>query len=154
MAGLDFSNLTATDTDAIPATRRSDTLKDTPFPGWIADSYERKVGKSVTVPADHVGQVRGLIRKAAASAGLGVRIALSEAKTGNPLDWYSKNREAFVVRPAEGDEVTKVPGNLNVAVKFQAQDKRKYEKRQVVVESEEYEGDDYDESDEYDEGDE
>lgn len=147
MAGIDFANLTATDTDTLPATRRSDTLAQTPFPGWIAESYERKIGKRVVVPANAVGQVKGLIRKAAANVGLGVRITLEEANSGNPLDWYSKNREAFVVRPAEGDEVVKVPGNLNVAVKFQAQDKRKYEKRQVVV-------DDSDEYDEYEDDDE
>jgi len=121
-SSLDLSNLTATDTEAPAVTKRSSKVADSPFPGWIRETYDSGNAKAVTVPAAQVGEVRYAIRAAAKLEGLGSRIVLRD-KDGKPLDWFSGEGQAYVIRETDSGP-REVPGNTNVTVVFRGQDKR------------------------------
>lgn len=92
VAPIDYSQLAAADTE-LPESA-SALVHSTPFPAWVKESRESGKAKLVTVPATHQGQTEGLIRKAAALNGHGVKI------------------------------ISKVNENGTVSITFQAKDKR------------------------------
>ena len=59
--------------------------RDNPFVAWLAESYDKGTGKSVTVPAANVGEVQYLIRRAADEIGCGSRVVVQNSK-GETLD--------------------------------------------------------------------
>lgn len=91
---LDLTALVPTDA-TLPSTAREGKYKDNPFEAWLADSYENKTGKSVTVPAANVKEVQYLIRRAADTLKIGSRVVVQNGK-GETLD-----REA--IKTAKGN---------------------------------------------------
>jgi hypothetical protein len=90
---LDLSKLTIKDSAEAPATaRRGREAMENPFTEVIADSWNRKQPKSVTVPNDELNKegtayksvvtVVGLIRRAAALNDLGVSVEEIESENG------------------------------------------------------------------------
>jgi hypothetical protein len=155
---LDFANLTATDTAAPAATRRSNRVEGTPLPGWIEETYQSGEwvgtddnpvyragkGKAVTVRADQVASLRSAIRAAGKVVGLGTRIAMSD-KDGKPLDWFSGDKKAFVIRKGEDGTEVKVPDNTNVTVTFSGKPMRQRRTADEIENAAEYETEDEDE---------
>lgn len=121
-SALDLNALSATDTEAPAVTKRSNKVANSPFPGWIRETYQSNKAKAVTVPANVVGEVRYAVRAAAKLEGLGSRIVLRD-KDGKPLDWFSGDGQAYVIRETP-DGPKEVPGNTNVTVIFRGQEKR------------------------------
>jgi hypothetical protein len=71
-------------------------------------------------------------------------------KDGNPLDWFSGDGKAFVIRKGkDGAADTKVPDNTNVTVTFSGKPMRARRSAEEIENADEYEGDEYE-----DEGDE
>lgn len=122
MTSLDLTALSATDAEAPAVTKRSSKVADSPFPGWVRETYESGKAKAVTVRADQVGEVRYAIRAAAKLEGLGSRIVLRD-KDGKPLDWFSGDGQAYVIRETDSGP-REVPSNTNVTVVFRGQQKR------------------------------
>jgi hypothetical protein len=122
MTSLDLTALSATDAEAPAVTKRSSKVADSPFPGWVRETYESGNAKAVTVRADQVGEVRYAIRAAAKIEALGSRIVLRD-KDGKALDWFSGDGEAYVIRETP-DGAKEVPSNTNVTVIFRGQEKR------------------------------
>jgi hypothetical protein len=123
MTSLDLSALTATDTAVPAATKRSNKVADSPFPGWVRETYENKTAKMVPVQASQVGEVRYAIRAAAKIEGLGSRIVLRD-KDDKPLEWFSGDGEAYVAREKQDGTLQEVPQNTGVKVIFAGQEKR------------------------------
>lgn len=79
---FDFGSVVATDVaedafSATPRARRAAHLA-TPFPALIADAQSKRVGKTFTVPADAVQQVRKHLRASAADAGVSLKTVISD----------------------------------------------------------------------------
>lgn len=85
---LDLSTLAPVNAE-VPSQQRERRVKDNPFVAWLADSFENKTGKSVTVPAANVGEVEYLIRRAADELKIGARVVVQDSK-GNTLDKDAK----------------------------------------------------------------
>lgn len=69
--------------DEMPVGTRGRTRQETPFDGWLRESYESGKGKAVTVPSDKVKEVTSAIRAAAARQNLGVQVKPVEQGNGN-----------------------------------------------------------------------
>lgn len=85
---LDLTALAPVDAE-VPAMQRERKHRDNPFVAWLAESYEKGTGKSVTVPAANVSEVEYLIRRAADDIGCGARVVVQNAK-GETLDKDAK----------------------------------------------------------------
>lgn len=108
MAEFDFSALSVADTE-LPAIERGRTsqLAENPFIPWVQESYTNSKGKAVKVPNAQVSRTEYLIRKAAESLGIGVRVVVSLTK----------------------EEREKAGPTKHVTVSFQGQKKRAYAPR-------------------------
>lgn len=123
MTSLDLNALSAEDTEAPAATKRSNKVAESPFPGWVRETFDNGMAKAITVPAAQVGEVRYAIRTAGKLTGLGTRIVMTD-RDGKPLDWYSGEGQAYVVRVQPDGTPREVPQNTNVRVTFKGQEKR------------------------------
>lgn len=101
---------------------RGRKVKDNPFTPWLSESWADKTGRSVTVPGANVREAEYLIRAAAADLGVGVRIVRTDAR-GN------------VLTKEDTDKLVESKSTKNVKVMFQAQEKRKYERKTETVEN-------------------
>lgn len=96
---LNLSALVAEDAPVEATKRPRKSMDFGPFPAWLQDSYDRKVGKSVTVPEANARMIAYLIRRCAGDMKLGASVALAP------------------------------PENGMVTVNFAAKDKRKHERQ-------------------------
>lgn len=83
MAKATTNTLSVETVDEMPQGTRGRARQETPFDGWLRESYESGKGKAVTVPADKVKEVTGAIRAAAARQGLGAQVKPVEQANGN-----------------------------------------------------------------------
>lgn len=101
---LDLSALAPVDAE-VPTTTRERKHKDNPFLAWLAESFEKKIGKAVTVPKANVGEVEYLIRAASNELGIGARVVKSEPKAGKVTITFAgqtrKNRKTKAEKAAE-----------------------------------------------------
>lgn len=96
-----------------PAGGRTKQIKHNPFTQWVGDSYSDGTGRAVTVPKSQVKLTERLIRDAATSLGIGVRV----------------NTEP------KGEALEKAAQNKNVRVQFQGKEKKKYSPRKSKTET-------------------
>ena len=93
---LDFASLTVEDADRPKVTRNRKT-QDNPFLPLLAETYENKTGKAVTVPSANAGQVKYLIRAAADELGIGSSLRADEdtpKKGQTRITFAGKDRKA------------------------------------------------------------
>lgn len=158
MTSLDLTALQAADTAVPAATKRSNKVAESPFPGWLQETYDNGNAKMVAVSASQVGEIRYAIRTAAKIRNLGARIVLRD-KDGKPLEWFSGDGEAYVAREQSDGTLREVPQNTGVQVIFAGQKKRaRKTKAEKLAEGEggsaDVDPDDVDDADDADEGDE
>ena len=108
---FDFSALSVEDAE-LPARQgagRQRKVQNNPFLAPVQESYDKGVGKAVTVPNAQCKDAEYLIRQAAADLGIGVRVVFS-------LDKEAREKAAK---------------NKNVTISFQGKEKRAYKGRKT-----------------------
>lgn len=104
-APLDFASLTVADVkpEEMPKRDSKSKVKDTPVYGWMQDSRQNNVAKSVTIPAANVKEIVNLIRQAANVLACGARIVEKDAGNGNvTVTFTAKDRRAYKARTPKG----------------------------------------------------
>ena len=114
----DFLSSLSVETAALPESHagRNRKVKDNPFVEWVQGSYSDKTGRSVTIPGANVKEACYLIRSAASTLGLGVRIVVQNGK-GETLD-----RDAI-------NKLAESNSKAQTKVLFQGKDKRAYQRK-------------------------
>lgn len=101
-------------TEDIPAVQRPRQTGPNPLTEHVKRSYDQKKTKQVVIPADSVNEVVNLIRRGAASLGLGVRVFYPhtvETYKAKGRDGAEKDAKRWVPTPdADGTVVVKFIG--------------------------------------------
>lgn len=112
---MSFENLTFATTE-LPKIKRPRETGPNPFEGPVSQTYAEKTGKSFEVPGAQGTKAVAKLRSAASRLGLGVRIVVMDGK-------------GKTITPAELKDLAEKKSTAKVVVMFQAQEKRKYDKK-------------------------
>lgn len=99
---FDLNAVVAEETTEVPKIARNSKVVGTKFPEWVQESYDRKVGKVVTVPTANAIQVANLIRAAARQIGLGASIKPVDLGNGQTrITFVGKEPKKYSPRKAK-----------------------------------------------------